>query len=237
MPAPSVRAVGAFQQLAGSHNVTLPTHAANDIILIVVTTANQLPPAANTFGSNGFTLVPNLPDGSGTVGGATGLRLFVYWTRATSAAQTAPSTGDSGSYQSSVAMSIQNCVETGQPFETPANTRATAAATSVSFNDITTSNANTLICHVMGMDRDAVSSASVDALTNANLEEWTERQDQIGNTQAGGGSFIGTGRKVTAGAIGNTTATVVSTIFHTWTAAFQGLPDPTAKPWARAVIF
>lgn len=237
MPAPSVRAVGTFQQLAGSITVNMPTHDVDDIILVVCTTANQNFPGTNTFASTGFTLVPNLPDGSGTAGAAGGLKLHIYWTRATSSAQTAPVTQDSGSYQSAVAISIQNCVTTGQPFETPANTRATTASTSVSFNNITTSNANTLIVHVVGEDRDALDTATMGAMTNANLEELTEWQDEIQNTQSGGGSFIGTGRKVTAGAIGNTTATVTSTIFHTWTAAFVGTPDAVLTPWAQAVVF
>lgn len=237
MPAPSVRAVGTFQQTAASHTVSLPTHDTNDIIVCVVTTANQAVAAANTFADNGFTLVPNLPIGVGTAGAAGGISLDIYWTRATSAAQTAPITGDSGSYQSSVAFSIQNCVITGQPFETPANTRQTTAATTVSFNNITTSNANTMIAHIIGMDRDAISTAEVGALTNANLTDLTEVQDEIGNTQAGGGSYVGTGRKVTAGAIGNTTATIVSQVFVTWTAAFQGTADAVTYPRSQCVLF
>ena len=236
MPAPSIRNQGAFNASAASFTVDLPAHEIDDILLVVVTTANQLLPAANTFLSNGYQLVPNLPDGSGSAGAAGGLRMFIYWTRATSAAQTAPVTGDSGSYQSAWAYAIQNCITTGQPFETPANSQQLTASTTLTCPSITTTNANTRVYYAIGMDSDQNNTGPITLISNANLTGILNHGGNLSNAGAGGGSALQSGRKITAGAVGTATATITSTIYHTWVAAFVGTPDAAPKPRTQTIM-
>jgi len=120
------------------------------------------------------------------------------------------------------------------PWEVSENTRQTTNTTSVSFNNITTTNANTLIVHVIGADTDTTTS-QLGAPTNANLTSITEHTDVFTNTQDGGGVGIITGGKATAGAIGNTTLTLATTeIFTTWTAAI--LPFVYGPVFSQTVI-
>jgi hypothetical protein len=55
-------------------------------------------------------------------------------------------------------------------------------------------------------------------------------------TGTGGGVGCVTAANTGFGNIGNTTATILSSFHSTWTGALLPIPDPVAKPWARAVF-
>jgi hypothetical protein len=239
MPAPSVigQANNAGQ---AAFSLTLPAHQLNDLILVGVETANEAVPST-AFTANGYTEVtvgaggPAL--GQGTAAGANATKLTIWWRRAANSTMPAVYVADSGDHQAGFAAIIRDANTTyDPPWELAANTRQTTNTTTVSFNSFTTTNANTLIVHVAGVDTDTTTPQG-SSPTNANLADLTEHVDIFTNAQDGGGIILLSGRKITTGSTGNTTLTLATTeIFSTWSAVIVGEPDPTAKPWAQAIF-
>lgn len=240
MPRPSVTGQ-ANNAAQAAFSLTLPTHATNDLILVGIETANEAVPST-AFTANGYTEIapgaggPAL--GQGTAAGANATKLTLYWRRAANSTMPAVYVADSGDHQSAFAAVITNANTTvDPPWELAANTLQTTNTTTVSFNAFTTTNANTLIVHVAGVDTDNTDPQMISGPTNANLSDLTKHTDIFTNAQDGGGIIFISGGKATAGATGNTTGTLgVTEIFSTWSAAILGTPDPTAKPWARSVF-
>lgn len=179
---------------------------ADDLILLFVESANQ-----NITTPSGFTQVTNSPVSTGTAAAAGGVRLAVFYRFATGADGTT-SVADSGDHTTAIKMAFRG-VNTTTPFDaTPVSGVKTPASTTATFPGITTATANAWIVHASGLDRDAASTTTVGTATNANLTGITERHDQTISSGVGGGLVVITGTKATAGATGNTTATVTSTI-------------------------
>src|SRR6266700_4981461 len=95
--APSFGLAGTSQAGTGTISVSWPTHATNDIGLLVIQTDNQ----AVTLGTNAadWTQVTNSPQGTGTSAAAGATRLTVFWSRATSSSMGAVGVNDSGDHQ------------------------------------------------------------------------------------------------------------------------------------------
>ena len=232
--APDVRNVAAGSGSLNSSVPTMPTHQANDIIIVVAMTANQAFPSMPA--GWGYAPSGNTP-GIGTAGAAGGVRLHILYTRATSAAQTAPDFGDSGDVQYVRAMSVANVITTGDPWDATANYQPTTNTTSLIFPAITTTTANTLVVLAVAMDKDQANTASIGTVTNANLASITERMDQTVTTGTGGGVGCLTAANTATGNIGNSTHTFgAATFYSSWTGALKPIPDPIARPWARAVF-
>lgn len=231
--APNVRAVGTGLGSQTSGTPTLPTHATNDILVVVAMTANQAFPSM----PSGWAHAPGSPTvGIGTAGAAGGLRLHVLWTRASSAAQTNPVFGDSGDVQYLRAMSVANVISVGDPWDASANYNATSNTTSLIFPAITTTTPNTMVILAAAFDRDAASTAVLGAPTNANLTSVVERMDNIVTTGTGGGVGCITAANTATGNIGNTTATITSSFFNTWTGALKPIPDAVIRPRSYAIL-
>jgi hypothetical protein len=175
--------------------------------------------------------------GLGTAAAANATRLTLYWRRAANTTMPAIAIADSGDHTVAALLVIQNANTTvDPPWELAANTQQATNTTTVSFNSFTTTNANTLIVHVAAVDTDTA-TAQGSSPTNANLSDLTEHVDVFQSGQDGGGLIILSGGKAVAGSTGNTTMTLATTeIFSTWSAAVLGTPDPSFKPWARAVF-
>src|SRR6187549_4150152 len=93
--------------LAGSGNggaadvvVTLPSHQANDILVLAVESAGGETVAAPTA-NGGWNTYPNSPQATGS--GTAGTRISVFWIRATSGAMTNPTIVDPGNHAFGVA--------------------------------------------------------------------------------------------------------------------------------------
>lgn len=233
--APSVRNVATGTGSLNAITPNMPTHQANDILIAVCHTANQDFPNSPA----GWSLAPNVPaPGIGTAGAAGGVKLFVYWTRATSAAQTAPLFGDSGDYQYIRIMSVQDVITTGDPWDVGANNRQTANTTAVEYPTITTTVANTMIIWAGAWDRDEANTNIQGTLTNANTVNQTERMDNITTTGTGGGVTCVTAEANTARNIGTATTTVSPATFHQlWTGALKPIPDLLIRPFSFSVEF
>ena len=191
---------------------------ADDLILLFAESANQ-----NIATPTGYTQVTGSPVSTGTAAAIGGVRLAVFYRWATGA-DTTTSVADSGNHTTAIKMAFRG-VDTTTPFDaTPVTGIKTPASTSASFPGITTATANALIVHASGLDLDAARTATTGAATNANLTGITERHDQTISGGVGGGLVVVTGTKATAGATGNTTATVTSTIQVYLTLALREAP-------------
>jgi hypothetical protein len=179
---------------------------ANDLILLFVESANQ----AVTL-PTGFTEVTGSPVSTGTAAAAGGVRLSVYYRFATGA-DTTTSVADTGDHTTAIKLAYRGVDQT-TPFDATAvtGTKGTAS-TSSSFPGITTTTDNAWVVHGSALDLDAASTATTGTPTNANLTGLTERHDQTVTSGFGGGLVIIDGVKASAGASGNTTATVTSTV-------------------------
>lgn len=180
--------------------------AADDLILLFVESANE-----NIATPTGFTQVTNSPVSTGTAAAIGGVRLAVFYQWATGA-DTTTSVADSGNHTTAIKMAFRG-VDPTTPFDaTPVSGIKATASTTATFPGITTATANAWIVHASALDLDANSTATTGTPTNANLTGLTEQHDQTISGGVGGGLVVITGELPTAGATGNTTATVTSTI-------------------------
>jgi len=201
---------GAFTAGTGALSVSVPTgYADGDILVLLVSSANE---AISTPG--GWAEVSNSPQGTGTAGSAGGIRLAVFW-KLVSGSQSAVSVADSGSITTGQ-MFLFRGIDTAGPINITAGSVNTPASTSWSCPEVTTTIPNCLILNCIGQDRDANSTTSLTAVSNANLANLTKRADETVNAGAGGGLGLYTGGKAVAGNTGVTSVTSTATT----TAAF-----------------
>jgi hypothetical protein len=204
-PTTSVPTFGAATELsnaAGISGLPIPAGSIGDLLLLLVNTANE----AISVTTSGWTQVTNSPQSTGTAAAAGGVRLGVYW-RIRDGTEPTVTIADSGSYTYAKVIRLSG-VDTSAPINITAGSVDSAATTNLTAPGVTTTVANCLIVHIVGLDKDA---NDIDTFTgtaaNANLTSITEQFDNTVSTGAGGGLLIITGAKATAGATGNTTAT------------------------------
>jgi len=202
--------VAAGTQQSGTGNVTVPwpAHETGDIALLFIeSTGGEV---ANLGTANGFVPVTNSPVFTGA--GTAGTRLTVYWARATSNAMASPIVTDPGDHVYARILTYRRVIGTGDPWGTdPVGGVKATASTSVTVTGLTTSVDNALVIQAVARDNDNA-AAAFSAQNNANLTGITERSDAGTNSNNGGGIGIWEGLNATADAIGNSTATVTSSI-------------------------
>lgn len=217
MASPYVVAVGSSVNSTGAPTVGLPPGwIEGDLLFIVASTANQSLGTPSTYD-----LASNLPAGIGSAGAAGGVKLFVFWKRAT-ASESDVALADSGSFTIAQMFAVRGAIASGDPFDVSASTQQTTATTTITYPTVTTSVDDTLILMFAGLDQDAASTANLGAPTNANLEWLLEFMDRTVTAGAGGGYGVLMGGKATAGATGTTTASLTSQVCVTYTAAIKG---------------
>lgn len=236
MPRPSVNAVSAVASGTASVTATMPGHGPNDIIVLMIESANQFLAQGHTnLINNGFTQLINT--GFGTAATAGGLRGLLYWKRQVSGTQGSVVLGDFGDHTLTRSISIKDANTTLTPIDVSQVRTATSATTSLDFPAVTTTKANTLIMLAHWNDRDAATTTGFPALTNGNLSNITERMDNFISSGAGGGIGMATADYVSSGNTGNTTGTLpASNVWITATIAFFGDPDPTIRPKTQVIF-
>jgi hypothetical protein len=193
----------------GNQAVAWPAHQAGDIgLLFIESTGGQ---AATLAVAQGFTAVTNSPQNTGA--GTAGTRISVFWARATSASMASPevsiATGDHGH---AVILVYRNVISVGNPWGTnPVGGTKGTASTSVTVTGLTTSINYALVVQAVSRDNDSA-AAAFSAQTNGNLSAIAERYDGGTISGNGGGLGIWEGLNATDDAIGNTTATVTSSV-------------------------
>lgn len=226
MAAPTWQATGTLAAGTGNVTVVWPSHATDDIGLLVVESANQ---AIALTTPAGFVEIPDSPQGTGTAGGTTSTRLAVFWCRATSGSMASPVVTDPGDHACAYIVTFRGCITSGDPWDVTAGDALASASTTFTIPGDTTTLAECLVVAIVATGAD-VSTGRATGWTNASLASITERGDLYSSTASnGGGISVAEGVKTTAGAYNATTGTL-STSF------VQGRVSIALKPPSSNVI-
>lgn len=137
----------------------------------------------------------------------------------------APTVADPGNHVYARILTYRGVISTGDPWDVTGGGVKATASTSVTVTGVTTTLTNTLIVQAVAQDIDAAATA-FSAQANANLTSVLERSDFGTASGNGGGVGVWDGVKATAGATGDSTATVTSSINAFLTIALKREPPP-----------
>lgn len=212
---PSIVSVGTEFSSTGVPTATLPgTHAANDILVLVIQTANDSDYAAPT----GYTrLGPQNGIGTGAAAGST--KLAIFWKR-DGGSESAPTLTDSGDHTYGVMFAVRGCPTTGDPFRMFGQAWKFTASTTGTGDVGTTRTPNSLVVTIFAHAIDSA-TAQASGAANADLTSVTEQFDDATTDGTGGGIAIVSGIKATPGPVVATTVTwAASTVDVSTTIAF-----------------
>jgi hypothetical protein len=198
-PTPVVAISGSQIGGTGDITVVMPAHQTNDIIMLLVETANQ---AVATPAGDYNALVAV---GSGVAADAAASRLSMFWKRAASAAETDIVVTDAGDHTVGRIVVVRGCPTSGTPVSILSSVSDSVAASPAAFATAATLVNNTLVMQVIATCEDAASSGQW-AFTAAGLTESNKLFDFSSNSGNGGGFAVNTGKALLAGSIGITTA-------------------------------
>lgn len=205
--APSFQAAGTAVSGTGSVFAPWPAHAVGDIALLFVESAGGQAVTLTT--PAGFAAVTGSPQATGTT--TNGTRITVFWARATSTSMSTPQVADPGNHVYARILTYRGVIDSGDPWDVTGGGVKAVASTSVTVTGVTTTVPDTLIVQAVARDNDSA-AAAFSAQANGNLTGIAEQSDDGTNSGNGGGIGIWDGVKATAGATGDTTATVTSSI-------------------------
>lgn len=198
---PTFQATGSVANGAGSITPTWPSHQIGDVALLIVETDTNQNVTLSSNDAN-FAQITNSPQN------ATGTKLTVFWTRATSSSMNDPTVADSGNHQIARIITFRGVITSGNPWDV---TSGDTSASNASFTipGATTTLANTLVVAIVANGTDTTNTQA-SGWTNNNLTSLTERTDVNTNSGNGGGFSVATGIKATAGNYGNTIGTLAT---------------------------
>lgn len=218
--------VNAGAVTGGISTVAIPLPASlvsGDILLLWVETENQAVTVSNQNGGTWTEVTTTSPQGTGTAGGPGGTRLTCFWSRY-NGTQGNPTVSDSGDHQRGVIVAYRGCIGSGDPWDVKAGDVLASASTTVTIPGATTTTDGCMAAFGVANTTDS-SVTQMSSFTNANLTSVSHRAGANSTTANGGGLNVGDGLKATAGAIGNTTGTLV-------TSSVQGRIMVALKPAA-----
>jgi len=200
---PTVVNVGAVTSSASAITPAFPTSiVADDILVTVAECEGVTSPGAYTLPS-GWAHITGSPMQEGT-----NTRLWVIWRRY-DGVFTAPSLGDSGDHNVGRMIAIRGCPTTGNPWDVAAAAVEATSDTSATWPGVTTTIPDTLILEIIATGAD-IATAQVGTLTNATYTNIVEQMDNWIITGNGGGVGMVSATKATAGATGQSTATLTT---------------------------
>ena len=205
--APAYQAAGPEVSGTGAVSPAWPAHAVDDVALLFVESGGGQ--AATLSTPAGFVEVASSPQATGA--GPNGTRITVFWARATSTSMPAPTVADPGNHVYARILTYRGAIGSGDPWDVTGGGVKSSASTSVTVSGVTTTVDDTLVVQAVARDDDSA-AAAFSAQTNATLAAITERSDAGTTSGNGGGIGVWDGINATAGAIGNTTASVTSSI-------------------------
>lgn len=221
----SVRAVGAVDA-ASAWIPGLPSGWQPDDICFLIAETIQTESVAAT----GWVHVTGSPVTTTTT------RLHVLWRRMQSGDSAPTVTGPSDHAVTRI-IGIQKAITSGNPWDAINTGTESTADTSASFPGVTTTDVDELILEIIATGRDST-SASLGALTNGNYSGITEQMDNFATAGGGGGIACVSARKATAGATGNSTATMSSTDAKAMmTIAIKNAPPATPPDPTGDVVY
>lgn len=193
-----------------------------DFLLMVVETSNE---AVTT--PSGWTIFPDIPQGTGTGGGTVATRLSAYYRRATDADTPTASITDPGEHIFAQILGFRGVLETGDPWNVTSGGTDAVSDTNVSIAGDTTTVDNCLVVVACARSSD-ISTPEFASFTNSDLSNFTERSDDGTTAGNGGGVGVAVGGKATAGSYGTTTATLTTAAVKAFvTIALK----PALGPW------
>jgi hypothetical protein len=200
---PTVVAVGAVASSASAITPALPASiAADDILVTVAECEGVTSPGAYTLPS-GWAHITGSPVQEGT-----NTRLWVIWARY-DGVFTAPSLGDAGDHNVGRMIAIRGCPTTGNPWDVAAAAVEATSDTTATWPGVTTTIPDTLVLEIIATGAD-IATAQLGALTNATYTSIVEQMDNWVITGNGGGVGMVSATKATAGATGQSTATMTT---------------------------
>ncbi len=206
------QAAGAEQLGTGAVTVPWPVHQSGDIALLFVESRSGEAVTLST--PAGFAAVTGSPQftASDLTAPNTGTRLSVFWARATSAAMASPTVADPGDHVYARILTYRRVVSSGTPWDvTGGGNKSGTNTTALTVTGVTTTVANTRVVQAASRNNDNA-AAAFSAQTNAGLTGIGERSDAGTTSGDGGGIGVWDGLRAVAGATGNTTVTVASSV-------------------------
>jgi hypothetical protein len=229
--APTVLPASAIDSGAGVSLINLPSGwQAGDYLVAVIETANQT--AGFDPGFPGWTLLGSNGAGTAAAIGSVGLYVFGKFAQA---GETNPDTTDSGDHQLTTMIGFRG-VDPTTPVELVNSGNLGTAGTTVTIGSPgTTLGADRMIALFVASGLDSAGTTTYSAWTNANLYGTpTERQDAGTIAGVGGTIGIATGRKATAGAVGDTTVTQTSSL-AAWVSLAIKPVTAEVSPFSRSI--
>jgi hypothetical protein len=201
--APTVVAVGA---VASGTTTMTPAFPAG------IAAADALFTVCESVGGQNITL----PSGWAHVTGSpvvqsTNTQLTVIW-RLYDGVFTAPALSGTVDHCIGRMVSVRGCPTTGNPWDVVASAVEAVSDTTATWPGVTTTQAGTLVLEICATSAD-ISTAQISALTNASYTSITEQIDNATVTGNGGVIICYSGVKGTAGATGQSTATLTTAGF------------------------
>lgn len=208
MAAPTFVAV-ATGSSASTFSQAWPTHQADDVALLFVTTENQAVSTPSGWQTAGLPAA----QGTGTAANDASTRLTAFWRRAQSGAESAADIPDSGDVQYAAMLVFRGCKGAGSnqatsPINVSAGAVEATSDTSISLPTVTTTAGDCLIVLALGDSIDSTFARWGSGPTNGALTGIAVHTD-AGTTTAGGACVrVASGVKESAGAVGASSATL-----------------------------
>lgn len=209
MAYPAWRANGAISHGVADTTVTAPAGLATDDIELMVVESQAGTHALTT--ANGFVSAAaqvDVPNATATIATHGSL----WWRRYSGQAD--PVVTFPTNHVIAQRYAFSGCITSGDPWDFIEVSSEATEDTSGTATGNTTTGIERLIAVVVGSSKpDSIGTAEISAPTNANLTNVTERADNAGNSGNGGHVGLICGEKATAGAVGDTTYTKVTTAY------------------------
>lgn len=197
---PTIVSVGSAFSSTAVPTATLPgTHTTNDILVLVIQTANE-----DFTTPSGYTqLGPK--NGVGDAASAGSTKLCIYWKR-DGGSESAPTLSDSGDHTYGVMFAVRGCPTTGDPFRMLGQAWKFTASTTGTADPGTVRTANSLVVSIFAHAIDSA-SAQGSSPTNSSLANVTEQFDGATTDGTGGGIYILSGEVANPGEVTASTVT------------------------------
>jgi hypothetical protein len=204
--APTVVAVGAVAASLTAITPAFPAGiAAGDTLITVAECEGVTAPGAYTLPA-GWAHITGSP-----VQQSTNTRLWVIWALY-DGVMTAPSLGDSGDHNIGQMLAVRGAPTTGRPWDVAATAVEAVSDTSATWPGVTTTQPDALVLEICSTSAD-IGTAQISSITNANYTGITEQIDSATTNGNGGVIICYSGVKATAGATGQSTATLTTAGF------------------------
>lgn len=201
---PTVVSVGTPFSSTAVPTATLPgTHAANDILLLLLQSSND---SAVTPPAGYARLGPQ--NGIGQAATAGSVKLSMFWKR-DNGSESAPTIPDTGDHTYGVMLAVRGCLSVGDPFHYLASGWSFTSGTSLTGPQGATSVDNCLILTIFAHAVDNASAQS-SGEANGSLTTVTEQFDGATTDGTGGGIVVISGTAQNSGPISATTITLAN---------------------------